>query len=42
MTDLFPDPGDDWQRKLKRLLLDLDARIDFAVFQERQMGARAL
>ncbi len=33
MTELFPDPGDDWQRKLKRLLLDLDARIDFAVFQ---------
>ena len=33
MTDLFPDPGPDWRIKLKRLLLDLDARIDFAVFQ---------
>ena len=33
MTDLFPDPGDDWRLKLKRLLLDLDARIDFAVFR---------
>ncbi len=33
MTDLFPDPGDDWQIKLKRRLLDLDARIDTAVFQ---------
>ena len=32
MTDLFPEPGDGWQIKLKRLLLDLDARIDFAVF----------
>ena len=30
---MFPDPGDDWQPKLKRLLLDLDARIDSAVFQ---------
>ncbi len=33
MTHLFPDPGDDWRFKLKKLLLDLDARIDFAVFQ---------
>jgi penicillin-binding protein 1A len=33
VTDLFPDPGPDWRIKLKRLLLDLDARIDFAVFQ---------
>ena len=33
MTDIFPDPGDDWRPKFKRLLLDLDARIDFAVFQ---------
>jgi penicillin-binding protein 1A len=31
--DMFPDPGEDWQPKFKRLLLDLDARIDFAVFQ---------
>jgi penicillin-binding protein 1A len=30
---MFPDPGDNWQPKIKRLLLDLDARIDFAVFQ---------
>ena len=33
MTDMFPDPGDDWQLKFKRLLLDLDARIDSAVFR---------
>ena len=26
-------PGDDWQPKFKRLLLDLDARIDLAIFQ---------
>src|SRR5579884_3770597 len=30
---MFPDPGDDWQPKLKRLLLDIDARIDSAIFQ---------
>jgi penicillin-binding protein 1A len=30
---MFPDPGDNWQPKIKRLLLDLDARIDSAVFQ---------
>ncbi len=30
---MFPDPGDDWQPKIKRLLLDLDARIDSAVFR---------
>ena len=33
MTDLFPESGNDWRRKFKRLLLDLDARIDSAVFQ---------
>jgi penicillin-binding protein 1A len=33
VSDLFHDPGDDWQIKLKRLLLDVDARIDFAVYQ---------
>ena len=33
MTDLFPDPGDDFQNKLKRLLLDIDSRIDSAVFE---------
>jgi penicillin-binding protein 1A len=32
VTDIFPDPGDDWRPKFKRLLLDIDARIDFAVF----------
>jgi penicillin-binding protein 1A len=32
VTDMFPDPGDDWRPKFKRLLLDLDARIDSAVF----------
>ena len=32
MTDMFPDPGDDWRPKFKRLLLDMDARIDSAVF----------
>ena len=30
---MFPDPGDDWQPKIKRLLLDFDARINSAVFQ---------
>src|SRR5271163_1341744 len=30
---MFPDPGDNWQPKFKRLLLDLDARIDSAIFQ---------
>ena len=29
---MFPDPGNDWMPKFKRLLLDLDSRIDFAVF----------
>ena len=33
MTNLLPDPGDDWRLKLKWRLLDFDARIDFAVFQ---------
>jgi penicillin-binding protein 1A len=33
VTDWFPDQRDDWRVKLKRLLLDLDARIDFAVYQ---------
>jgi penicillin-binding protein 1A len=33
VTDMFPDPGDNWQPKVKRLLLDVDSRIDFAVFQ---------
>ncbi|HEY2532951.1 MAG TPA: penicillin-binding protein 1A [Xanthobacteraceae bacterium] len=30
---MFPDPGDDWQPKLKQWLLDLDARIDSTIFQ---------
>ena len=33
MTDRFPDPGEEWRPKLKRLLLDIDARIDSAIFQ---------
>ncbi len=33
MTDLFPDPGTDWKLKLKRLLLDVDARIDSTIFE---------
>jgi penicillin-binding protein 1A len=33
VTEMFPDPGNDWLPKLKRLLLDIDARIDSAVFQ---------
>ncbi len=32
MTDIFPDPGEDWKPKFRRLLLDIDSRIDFAVF----------
>jgi penicillin-binding protein 1A len=31
--DLFPDPGEDWRPQLRRMLLDLDARIDSAVFE---------
>ncbi|HWZ10268.1 MAG TPA: PBP1A family penicillin-binding protein, partial [Xanthobacteraceae bacterium] len=30
---MFPDPGTDWKLKLKRLLLDFDARIDSAIFE---------
>jgi penicillin-binding protein 1A len=33
VTDMFPDRGPDWRVKLKRLLLDVDARLDFSVFQ---------
>jgi penicillin-binding protein 1A len=33
VTELFPDRRPDWRTKLKRLLLDLDARLDFSVFQ---------
>ncbi len=33
MTDMFPDPGDDWRPRLRRFLLDLDSRLDFAIFQ---------
>jgi penicillin-binding protein 1A len=32
VTDMFPDPGDDWLPKLRRFLLDVDSRIDFAIF----------
>jgi penicillin-binding protein 1A len=30
---MFPDPGEDWRPRLRRLLLDVDARIDSAIFQ---------
>jgi penicillin-binding protein 1A len=30
---MFPEPGNSWWPKIKRLLLDFDARIDSAVFQ---------
>src|SRR6201987_3097039 len=30
---MFPDPGEDWKPRLRRLLLDIDARIDSAIFQ---------
>jgi penicillin-binding protein 1A len=33
LSDMFPDPGNEWRPKLSRLLLDLDARIDSAVYQ---------
>src|ERR1700722_2642520 len=29
---MYPRPGESWLAKLKRILLDIDARIDFAVF----------
>src|SRR5215469_9506372 len=29
---MFPDPGDQWLPKVRRFLLDVDARIDFAIF----------
>src|SRR6202044_708677 len=29
---MFPDPGNNWLPKFKRSLLDIDSRIDFAVF----------
>jgi penicillin-binding protein 1A len=29
---MYPRPGNNWLAKLKRVLLDIDARIDFAVF----------
>ena len=32
MTDIFPDPGDNWRPKFERRLLDIDSRIDFALF----------
>ena len=32
MTDMFPDPGDEWLPRLRRFLLDVDARIDFTIF----------
>jgi penicillin-binding protein 1A len=32
VSNLSPDPGPDWRTKLKRVLLDLDARLDSAVY----------
>jgi penicillin-binding protein 1A len=29
---MLPDPGNKWLPKLRRILLDIDARIDFAIF----------
>src|SRR5579883_2907765 len=29
---MFPDPGEDRRRRMKRLLLDIDSRIDFTLF----------
>jgi penicillin-binding protein 1A len=33
LTDRAPAPDNDWRRRLRLLLLDLDARIDFTVFR---------
>ena len=33
MSERFPSANGNWRRRLKLLLLDLDARIDFAVFR---------
>jgi penicillin-binding protein 1A len=33
VSERFPSPNGNWRRRLKLLLLDLDARIDFAVFR---------
>jgi len=33
VTDLFPDRRPTWRVRLKNLLLDFDARLDFSVFQ---------
>jgi len=33
LTDLFPESGEDWKRRLKKRLLDVDARIDSSVFR---------
>jgi penicillin-binding protein 1A len=33
VTEGAPSPSGDWRRRLRRLLLDLDARIDSAVFR---------
>jgi penicillin-binding protein 1A len=33
VTDQTPNQRPDWRTRLKRFLLDLDARLDFAVFQ---------
>ena len=33
MSERTPDPNGDWRRRIKLLLLDLDARLDFTVFR---------
>ncbi|HXW48502.1 MAG TPA: PBP1A family penicillin-binding protein, partial [Xanthobacteraceae bacterium] len=38
---MFPNPGRDWRPKLKRLLLDIDARIDSAIFQSGKWAREA-
>ena len=41
MRDLFHDddhPREDWKARLRRILLDLDSRIDFGIYQCRTWG----
>ena len=33
MSERAPAPNGDWRRRIKLLLLDLDARLDFTVFR---------
>ena len=41
MTERAPAPKYDWRRRLRLLLLDLDARIDFAVFRTGKWAREA-